>query len=75
MIEVPGKCVSFDQAALRTGLSPTKLKQLVVANEIPHYQLSERVIVFDKKELEAWMGERYVPLGGRRSRKATRKAG
>ena len=52
--------MSYAGLALRTGLSVRTLKRLVASGRIPHIRYSDRVIRFDKGQIEQWIDERCV---------------
>lgn len=52
--------IGYAGLALRTGLSLRQLKRLVAARKIPHIRYSERVVRFNRDEIEDWIQARHV---------------
>ncbi len=51
-----------------TGLCRGTLYALVHERRIPHVRLSPRLVRFRRADLDRWMAERAVPVGGERAR-------
>lgn len=51
--------VHYDEASLETGLCVPTLYTYVRRNQIPHYRLSKRLVVFSVRELREWMAARH----------------
>ena len=47
-----------------TGIKRGTLYALVARNKIPHRRVSSRIVIFDRRDLEAWMDESTARLGG-----------
>jgi excisionase family DNA binding protein len=52
--------MGYEGLVLRTGLNVRTLKRLVAANKIPHVRYSDRVVRFDREEIERWIESRTV---------------
>lgn len=52
--------VGYAEAAKLLGIPPVSLRSLVSRKLIPHYRISDRIVVFNVDELEAWLLERRV---------------
>lgn len=51
---------TFEEAALITGLQKSYLYQLTSKHEIPFYKPNNKMLYFDRKELEEWMKRNRV---------------
>jgi excisionase family DNA binding protein len=47
--------LTFEEAAMFTGLAKSYLYKLTASGKIPHYKPSGKLIYFDRSELEGWM--------------------
>jgi len=55
--------MNFKGVAGQIGVSIPKVRVLVRQREIPHYRIGRRV-VFDTEEVQAWLAEHRIPVGG-----------
>ena len=51
----------YAELARRTGIKEVTLRSLVHRRKIPHYRLSDRIVVFDADEIDQWLKRCYVP--------------
>lgn len=63
--------LTFDDAALLTGLSKSHLYKKTCAHQIPHYKPNGKQIYFDRLELEAWMKQNRVSTSNEINQMAT----
>lgn len=56
--------ISYDTAAVHLGVNVSTLRSWVCRRQVPHIRLSGRVVVFDVEELDRWLAERRVAVGG-----------
>ena len=54
----------YGPAARFIGVPEPTLRTLVFKRKIPHRRLSERIVVFSRAELAAWLEAHRVPVGG-----------
>ena len=47
--------LTFDEAAIFTGLSKSYLYKLTSTRQIPHYKPTGKMVYFNRIELEAWL--------------------
>lgn len=59
----------YREAAEYLGIPYGTLRAKVSRKEIPHYRLSDRLVLFDLDELDEWMRTKLV-AGGERGRVA-----
>ena len=52
--------VPYPVAAAITGLKIPTIQSMVCRRQVPFYRLGKRLVVFSRRELEAWMKERRV---------------
>jgi excisionase family DNA binding protein len=57
--EEPGK-LNYDEASKRTGIKKSTLYNLVAQRRIPHHRIGRRFILFDPRDLDAWLAARKV---------------
>ena len=60
MADTGHQTIGYAGVALRTGLSTRQLKRLVAARKIPHIRYSDRVVRFNRDEIEEWIHARHV---------------
>lgn len=61
MTMVAAKSVlTLEEAAFITGLQKSYLYRLTSQHEIPHYKPNNKMLYFDRKELEEWMKRNRV---------------
>ena len=48
------------------GVSPRTVENWVRRREIPFIKVGRNLLRFDLDEIDAWIAERVVPIGGRR---------
>lgn len=65
------KVLTFEDAALLTGLSRSYLYKLTSTNQIPHYKPSGKQLYFDREEIESWLKQNRVETVEETDRKAT----
>lgn len=58
--------IGYDAAAVYLGVNVSTLRSWVCRRQVPHIRLSGRVVVFDVAELDRWLAERRVAVGGAR---------
>lgn len=63
--------LTFEDAALLTGLAKSTLYKLTCEHRIPCYKPTGKQIFFDKKELEDWLKQNRVTSDSEIDRKAT----
>lgn len=52
--------LTFDEAAIFTGLSKSYLYKLTSGQKIPHYKPSGKLCYFNREELQAWLLQNRV---------------
>ncbi|MDR0421391.1 MAG: helix-turn-helix domain-containing protein [Proteiniphilum sp.] len=52
--------LTFDEAAIFTGLSKSYLYKLTSGQKIPHYKPAGKVLYFNREELQAWLLQNRV---------------
>ena len=53
--------LTFDEAAIYTGLSKSYLYKLTSGGAIPHYKPNGKMCYFNKAEVAAWLQQRPAP--------------
>jgi excisionase family DNA binding protein len=54
--------MSYDDAVELTGILKPTLYSLVHRKQIPHIRLSNRLVRFQREELEMWLQSHHVPV-------------
>lgn len=52
--------LSFDEAAVYTGISKSYLYKLTAGCKVPHYKPEGKTLYFDRMELETWLRRNRV---------------
>ena len=52
--------LNYEQAAAYLGIKLATLRSMVCRKQVPHMRLTARLVVFDRAQLDAWLGERSV---------------
>ncbi len=56
--------VGYTEAAKHIGVPAGTLRSMVSRRQVPHIRISARVVVFDLEQLDAWLADRTVAVGG-----------
>ncbi|NDV63786.1 AlpA family transcriptional regulator [Bacteroides sp. 224] len=62
--------LTFDEAAIFTGLSKSYLYKLTSGQKIPHYKPSGKLCYFNREELQAWLLQNRVSTSDEIAEKA-----
>lgn len=54
--------LTYKEAAKLVGLKLATLYSKVSRREIPHFRLSDRLVVFSRRELKSWLASRRVEV-------------
>jgi excisionase family DNA binding protein len=55
ILNLSKKVLTFEEALLYTGISPSYMYKLTSSSEIPHYKPTGKRIFFYREELEKWL--------------------
>ena len=62
--------LTFDEAAIFTGLSKSYLYKLTSGQKIPHYKPSGKLCYFNREELQAWLLQNRISTSDEITEKA-----